>query len=260
MFEGRNKEYGAYQLRKSAGKRYGYALLITLGGVCVVAAAYVLLNAWGMWQRNLSYAQLEEMAKEETMRFAQLKAIDERKVEEKKIKKEGKERNTEAQCFTAPEISDSLTSDAFVVPKVIKRWGEEDGKELKGIYAKCKKEGTGTHEHNGEGLCMVSPREVVNHMPQFPGGMGELMKYLDRSIDYPQRLAHKRRVCQLSFIVDEYGGAKLIEIHPRLPERLEREIHRACTEMPKWMPAQKDGRIVTVRIVIPIVFEKGRER
>lgn len=96
----------------------------------------------------------------------------------------------------------------------------------------------------------------ADKMPEFPGGMQAMMKYLGTNVKYPveaQKKGISGRVI-VQFIVKEDGslsGAKVIRgVEPSLDE----EALRVVNAMPKWTPGTVNGKEVKVKFTIPIMY------
>lgn len=97
---------------------------------------------------------------------------------------------------------------------------------------------------------------VVEHMPEFPGGMGELMKYLSMNVRYPEA-AHKAGTqgrVMVSFIVETDGTISNAHVQKGVSEELDQEALRVIKSMPKWKPGMQSGKAVRVKYTIPISF------
>ena len=94
-------------------------------------------------------------------------------------------------------------------------------------------------------------------MPEFPGGMAELGKFLGATIKYPETAEAdgiEGRV-YVQFIVNEEGHVLKAIPTNSVREDLDKEAVRAVLEMPKWKPGRKDGKPVSVEMTLPIVFK-----
>lgn len=98
--------------------------------------------------------------------------------------------------------------------------------------------------------------DVVEQMPEYPGGNEELMKFLQANVKYPEEATDKGiqgRVL-VQFIVKSDGtisDAKVVrEAHPLL----DAEALRVVKSMPKWKPGMQNGKVVNVKYVIPVTF------
>jgi protein TonB len=99
---------------------------------------------------------------------------------------------------------------------------------------------------------------VVSQMPEFPGGMGELMKYLGESIKYPSKARDNqwegRVLCQ--FIVEKDGSISNAEIVQSSGyQLLDVEAMRVVLNMPNWSSGKQDGDSVRVKFTLPISFK-----
>ena len=98
--------------------------------------------------------------------------------------------------------------------------------------------------------------QVVEQMPQFPGGDNGLFKYLAESIRYPVDAQESgiqgRVICQ--FIIDENGQVNDVKVVRSVDASLDAEAIRVIKAMPKWTPGQQRGKSVSVQYTLPINF------
>lgn len=102
-----------------------------------------------------------------------------------------------------------------------------------------------------------SPVEIVEEMPQFPGGLSALMKWLDKNIRYPAgvRRKHIEGEVLVTFIIDTEGNVREPQITKSIDRTLDDEILRTIRKMPLWIPGKVNGKLSNVRITIPVVFQ-----
>lgn len=97
---------------------------------------------------------------------------------------------------------------------------------------------------------------VVDEMPKFPGGDGELMAYLAKVIVYPpesQKAGLQGRVIA-SFTVLKTGKLADIEIVRGVSADIDEEAIRVLKSMPDWTPGKHNGQLVNVKYTVPITF------
>ena len=98
--------------------------------------------------------------------------------------------------------------------------------------------------------------QVVEQMPEFPGGMGECMKWLQANIKYPmeakEKGEHGRVIVQ--FIVERDGSITEPKVARGVSPTLDAEALRIVSIMPKWKPAKQRGQVVRVKYTIPVMF------
>ena len=98
--------------------------------------------------------------------------------------------------------------------------------------------------------------QVVEDMPEFPGGNTELMKYLAKNINYPaeaQQKGEQGRVI-VQFVVGKDGNLRDFKVVKSVSPELDAEAIRVCKAMPKWQPGTQRGQAVAVKYTIPISF------
>ena len=98
--------------------------------------------------------------------------------------------------------------------------------------------------------------QVVENMPEFPGGNTELMKFLAKNIKYPaeaQQKGEQGRV-MVQFVVGKDGKLSDIEIMRSISPTLDAEAIRVIKAMPTWKPGTQRGQAVAVKYTIPISF------
>ncbi|TGX82380.1 TonB family protein [Palleniella muris] len=98
--------------------------------------------------------------------------------------------------------------------------------------------------------------DVVEEMPQFPGGPAALMKFLGENIKYPKEagtICVAGRVI-VSFIVDTDGSITDVALMKSLSPEFNNEAVRVVKAMPKWIPGKQKGKPVRVKYFIPVVF------
>ena len=265
VFAGKNKEYGAYQLRKGTSGRNIKALLIL-----VIAAA--LVGGFLAWKAIEQKQAEEQQAYMEAMELAKLQQQakkEEKKKEPVKPKVEMKKEipvARETQKFTAPVIKkDELVKEE----NQVKQMDKLDDKVAVGTE---NKEGVKdrTVEAVRNDIAVAAPPpppapkpevatkifDVVEEMPSFPGGNGALMSYLASNIKYPvvaQENGVQGRVI-VSFVVERDGSISDVRVARSVDPSLDREAQRVVKSMPRWKPGKQNGSAVRVKYTVPVVF------
>ena len=99
--------------------------------------------------------------------------------------------------------------------------------------------------------------DVVEVMPQFPGGQIAMLQYIMKNIKYPEQ-AMKEGIqgrVTVRFIVEKDGSISdvkpVLSVHPLL----NKEAVRVVESMPKWTPGKQNGKPVRVRFNVPVMFK-----
>ena len=98
--------------------------------------------------------------------------------------------------------------------------------------------------------------DIVEQMPEYPGGMEALFKYLSENVKYPED-AKKQKIegrVLASFVVETDGSITNVEVvKPAFPS-LDAEAVRVLSSMPNWIPGKQNGEVVRVKYTVPLVF------
>ena len=265
VFAGKNKEYGAYQLRKGTSGRNIKALLIL-----VIAAALVGgFLAWKVIEQKQAEEQQAYMEAMELARLQQQAKKEEKKKEPVKPKIEPKKEipvARETQKFTAPVIKkDELVKEE----NQVKQMDKLDEKVAVGTE---NKEGTKSRlaEAVRSDIAVAAPPpppapkpevsnkvfDVVEEMPHFPGGPAALQAFLSSNTKYPvvaQENGVQGRVI-VSFVVERDGSITDVRVVRSVDPSLDREASRVVRSMPRWSPGKQNGSTVRVKYTVPVVF------
>ena len=98
--------------------------------------------------------------------------------------------------------------------------------------------------------------QVVEEMPEFPGGMSECMKFLSKNIKYPtisQENGVQGRVI-VQFVVNRDGSIVDPVVVRGVDPYLDKEALRVIQMMPKWKPGKQRGKAVRVKYTVPVMF------
>ena len=98
--------------------------------------------------------------------------------------------------------------------------------------------------------------DVVEKMPEFPGGSVELMKFLSTNLKYPASALKdsiQGRVVA-TFIVEKDGSTSNVMVVKHVSDDLDAEAVRVIELMPKWIPGMQKGEAVRVKYTVPVTF------
>ncbi|MBO5086796.1 MAG: TonB family protein [Paludibacteraceae bacterium] len=124
-----------------------------------------------------------------------------------------------------------------------------------------KTENNATEETSTVEITTSNTEEVystADEMPEFPGGMGELMTYLGSNIQYPSKAKENHwegsAVCQ--FVIEKDGSISNAEIIQSSGfQLLDIEAMRVILNMPNWTSGKQNGDSVRVKFALPITFK-----
>ncbi|MBO6017889.1 MAG: energy transducer TonB [Prevotella sp.] len=261
VFEGKNKEYGAYVLRKETGKRNLKALIWVLIGIALIfAIAYANLAIQNAIKQNVSVETDVELSK-----LAQKKEAKVERKEPVKVEMEQKvvEKVKSSVKFTAPEIKkddevkpeDELKSqdDLSKTNTAIGSFDVKGNDEAEGEVLKAKEVVVDEKPKEEE----TKVFDVVEQMPQFPGGPNALFEYLSKNIKYPvvaEENGIQGRVI-VTFVVERDGSITDVKVAKSVDPSLDKEAQRVVKSMPHWIPGKQNGSAVRVKYTVPVTFK-----
>ena len=261
VFEGKNQEYGAYVLRKETGKRNVKALMwVIIGIAAIFAIAYANLAIQNAMKQNVSVETDVELSK-----LAQKKEAKVERKEPIKVEMEQKvvEKVKSSVKFTAPEIKkdeevqpeDELKSqdDLQKTNTAIGAFDVKGNDEAEGEVLKAKEVVVDEKPKEEE----TKVFDVVEQMPQFPGGPNALFEYLSKNIKYPvvaEENGIQGRVI-VTFVVERDGSITDVKVAKSVDPSLDKEAMRVVKSMPHWIPGKQNGSAVRVKYTVPVTFK-----
>lgn len=260
VFEGRNKEYGAYVLRKDTGKRNVKSMLLVFAVIiaimAAVAAKVAIENAFPKKVAMETDVELSKLAQKKEAKVEKKAPV---KVEEQKVVEKVKS----SVKFTPPVIK----KDSEVKPEEELKSQEDLNKTKTAIGSFDVK---GNDEAGGEVLkakeVIAQPEppkeeetkvfDVVEVMPSFPGGQGALFEWLSKNIKYPvvaEENGVQGRVI-VTFVVERNGSITDVQVVKSVDPSLDKEAVRVVKAMPHWIPGKQNGSAVRVKFTVPVTF------
>ena len=98
--------------------------------------------------------------------------------------------------------------------------------------------------------------DVVEEMPQYPGGAEALLEFLNNNVQYPEeaeKAGIQGRVIA-TFVVETDGSVSNAKVVKSVDPLLDAEALRVISAMPKWKPGKQNGKVVRVRYTVPLSF------
>ena len=268
VFDGKNKEYGAYQMRATSTARHNKAVIIVLIILALIFIGLILAvngvfskseeeTNVGIEQEQLSLYNPDddieedepedipeipeekiEMPKEEVANSIQNTAIDivkdEEVVNEVKTQDELKEDNRQMGAIDVSDGVDDLTKKT-VQEEVVIVEEKPAPKEDNIIYTTAN----------------------VQQQPEFPGGVEAMYKWIGEHLQYPAAAAEEGAQGRVTveFVVSKTGAIENVKVVRGRHPALDKEALRVVKAMPKWNPGRNNGQPVKVTYILPVQFK-----
>jgi periplasmic protein TonB len=249
VFENRNQQYGAFQLRKEYEKNL-------IGGLLISHAS--LAGFFGLiW---VAYA-LAPKAVQETITTAPYKMIE--VVLEPNIKIEPPKDNP----LPKQQIKSTANTNPVVVPDEQTTTTLATQEELEGaVISTVTTEGEVVNSGNPTEIVAGTPIETITEvetvlvsevMPAFPSEYGSIGSFLGSKLRYPNQASANGITGKVyvEFVIDENGNMILPKIVKGLGYGCDEEVLRILAMMPQWSPGKMNGRGVRVKMTMPVNFK-----
>jgi periplasmic protein TonB len=245
IFRDRNKEYGAYKLRKEEDSSLNKSFLLTFA---IISLFCIFLVQSG--KRSLVH--------------------------------EVKDTNTVEAVFTAPnldlpvlslpnpaDLRPPVTRSDFIVPLFVEEpknlnleiGPTPDFDDFKGTNGNTSNFGQGTDTEDPVPVETNNWVYFIPEMPIFNGGdLAEFSKWVQKNIIYPQAAIERDLDGKVTaeFIIGKQGKIEEIKILRGVDPLLDNEALRVLKMSPLWTPGKQNGTPVRVKLVLPIVFQLNR--
>ena len=169
----------------------------------------------------------------------QMKALDPKAIDNVSVVKDEETKVIYAQHFNAD------TSNGIIFINT-KEYVERGGKGVVAVSVKVPAKSTEEQE----------PFDMVEQMPEFPGGVQALMQFLYENIRYPEaaQTAGKEGRVVVQFVVEADGTVSSAKVVRSISEELDAEALRVVNAMPRWTPGKHKGKAVRVKYTLPVSF------
>ena len=268
VFEGKNKDFGAYVIRTESPKRHNKAVLWTLIGALLFG-----LLAFGFVKANqyLEERRLAEQGEQEEVLIDMSQEAEEPEEQQERLEQPKPEVLPE-EVLKSVKVTELQIVEDDKVKKEDEIKTQDELKETETAFGQKDNE-KGTEDRNVTRTLkeevvvekpVEKPKEVkeevfrsVEQMPQFPGGEAALMKYLQSHINYPPMAAENNvqgRVV-VQFVVDKTGKVGEVKVVRSVDKDLDKEAVRVCKSLPKFTPGRQNGQAVSVWYTLPVTFK-----
>ncbi len=264
VFEGKNKEFGAYTLRADSPKRHTFSVVV------VMAVLALILTFLILWITGVFKAAEEDTNASAGQQAVSLESVEEEIEEEEFVEFEEEKPEEVPQEETA--ASQAVTELNLVVEV-------DKDKEIKDTEEKMDdtrqfgaQDVVGTEDLNKievienvvEAPKVEKPKPeaimdmaMVEEKPSFPGGDTALYKWLGQNIVYPAAASEEGvsgRVV-VAFVVEKDGRVTNVQVVRKKHPALDEEAVRVVKKMPKWNPGRNNGQPVRVKYNLPVSFK-----
>jgi periplasmic protein TonB len=254
LFDNRNKDYGAYVLRKEYSHRLNTALMTVL--FIVIAASFIAMREMNSRPPQTNYFPVID-----TVRTIELPREKPQKAEPSSAPKQMEKPTPAARIKATAQIE--IIPDRMNIKTDVPDQNELAQKLIS--------------DHSADGPLPSNVPTIVNEptpvegntgtakpdkefikeesAPEFPGGTEALMRFFSRNLSTPDELSPgEMKTVLAKFKVDADGSISEIIIVKSGGKKYDEEILRVFKKMPKWKPAIQNGHKVAIYFTQPVTF------
>lgn len=248
VFDGRNKEYGSYELRRNYARRVGRSLVF-MGSLCIALIGYAALNM-------SMKPTVVPLANEKVITLVTPPPIDPVKPVQPTPPPPPPPPVKPMQRFTTPVIRTDEQVDEKELPPPVREVVVAGPRNQDG-------DSTGVDpviEAPGNGPVPVKtppPAAIPTYVDQMPTAGYNMNDYLSKNLMYPA-VARENNIegrTLVTFVVNEDGSVTNVKVNRPIGGGLDEEAMRVVSAMPKWRPGKQNGIPVKVYFTLPINFK-----
>jgi len=250
IFQGKNKEYGAYKMRSESDRRHNIAMLI-IAVVAVVGFSLPKLIEMATPKQkivNVDVMKMSSLIKPEVKNdIKKVAPVEPPPALKSSIRftapviKKDEEVKDEEQMKSQEELTNTKVAISVADVKGVEN-GKIDIVDVKQAVTQEVEEKVYT---------------VIEQMPVFPGGEQELLNYINKNIKYPviaQENGIQGKVI-LRFVVSKTGVVDKVEVIRSLDPACDKEAIRVVKSLPKFIPGKQNGMNVAVWYTLPVTYK-----
>ncbi len=248
VFDDRNKEYGAYEIRKNYDKTIIFILLGVIVAIGVSYGAYLFVKSLPEEIEEPAYSEFQaefEMPPQEEEEILEEPPVEEPPVElEKQLD------------FREFEITDEVVETRLNTQEDVQetKAGNQNIEDVEETFKEPEIKQPVVTERGPEKI-----ETFVEEEAEFPGGYAEMMKFFSKNMKYPE-IAVQAGIegkANVRFVVEKDGSIGNVTVQkgvPNCPE-CDKEAIRVIKSMPKWKPGKNGGKAVRSYFSMPVAFK-----
>ena len=266
IFSDKNKDFGAYQLRKNSEKRHTLAVIFTLIGLAVVILAVIGYSK--LSDKLAADREAELLLERERMQQVEMapeEEVPEEEPEEQKMEMDIPE--VPEEVLATVQVTQIAIVDADKVKNEVMTMDEQmEDNTARGVVTQEGADDADKFQAVKEQVVVVEePKEqpkpdqiftAVEQPAEFPGGQEALMKWLSNNIRYPENAQQNGTQGRVTvrFVVEKDGSVSGATILKGVDKDLDAEALRVVKRMPKWQAGKNNGQAVRSYFTLPVTF------
>ena len=264
IFDHKNKDFGAYVLRKNSIKRHNKAMIVV---IVLIVVIYILSLLVTTIQQRIAESRPKDEIEQVMVNIETAPEEEEEEEVQERIEQPEPEALPE-EILNTVKVTELLIAEDEEVTEEDEIKSADELQETETAFGQTNfDQGTDdrnvVREHKDEVIVeekTPEPEKVftaVEQMPAFPGGDAELMKYLSSHINYPPMAMENNiqgRVI-VQFVVTKTGKVGEVKVVRGVDRDLDNEAVRVVKSLPDFIPGKMNGQAVNVWYTLPVTFK-----
>ena len=266
VFEGKNQEYGAYELRKDSPKRHNLAVIAVISITAIIVAVVIAFQAI---TKMIDEAKPKVVADQELMDLtAEAETAPEEEMPEEQYIPPEQEEVIQEELLNTEKQSQIMVVDDAQAEEIRSQDEAQQSETAAGLTNEDRGVDDIINAQQHVDVVVVEEKKPeppednqiftsVEQDPQFPGGQGALLQYLAKNLRYPticQENGIQGRVI-VQFVVTKNGTVGQVKVAKGVHPELDAEAIRVIKTLPKFTPGKMNGHPVNVWYTVPVVFK-----
>ena len=264
IFDHKNKDFGAYVLRKNSIKRHNKAMIVV---IVLIVVIYILSLLVTTIQQRIAESRPKDEIEQVMVNIETAPEEEEEEEVQERIEQPEPEALPE-EILNTVKVTELLIAEDEEVTEEDEIKSANELQETETAFGQTDfDQGTDdrnvVREHKDEVIVEEKKPVVeevfraVEQMPMFPGGDAALMKYLSSHIQYPTMAMENNiqgRVI-VQFVVTKTGKIGEVKVVRSVDRDLDAEAVRVCKSLPDFIPGKMNGQAVNVWYTLPVTFK-----
>lgn len=266
IFDGKNKDFGAYVIRTGSAKRHNLAMLSVIVVIIAVVGISLMVNALQREEADMTIANTQEDV---------AAVVVDQPEEEEEIEEEQAYEEPEPEPEVIPEeVLNTIQNTEIIIANSEDVKEEDKVKDLSELQQTETAFGNQTFDQGTDDVSVIrehkeeivveekkpEPEQIfqaVEEPPSFPGGEQAMYAFLKQNLRYPEMAAQNNiqgRVT-VQFVVEKDGTISNVKVVRGKDPDLDKEAVRVVKSMPKFIPGRMNGQSVRVFYTLPVNFK-----
>ncbi len=268
IFQGKNKEFGAYELRSKSAKRHNIAMLAVIVFIAAVVIISALASALEKGEADEYMATEQEVVYDATNEEQEDEEIEDEVIQEFE--------EPEVEEVIPEEILNTVQNTEIIIARDEEVNEEDQVKTQEELQETETAFGSTTFDQGTDDVTVVrehkdevvveekkpapAPEQIftaVEEPPTFPGGQEAMYAWMKNNLRYPEMAAQNNIQGKviIQFVVEKDGSIGEVKVARGRDQDLDKEAVRMVKSMPKFIPGRMNGQSVRVWFTLPVSFK-----